>query len=397
MPNDKGNGLAMRAELFLRALTRRFAVQLLLVPISGGFLQGRPWPSVTDLCTDVLVMRPEDDPLFGFILTLRDSAQQLAALAEYPMPVFARFARRAVVETAHRALGDQRFAAVHIFRLYMAPFAEPLLGSVPAVLDLDDDERRTALSLAGLARHQGNLAEAAFQEAEAAKLARFEAEWATRFSTVCLAGPDDATRAASRLRDVEATCIPNAVTVPKAFPPPPATGPFTLLFVGSMGYSPNHDAAAFLAQEVLPRLRQRTSAAVRLVLAGSHPDASLQALASLPEVEVTGWVDDLVPLYAACHAVAAPLRAGGGTRIKILEAFAHGRPVVATPLGAEGIAARNGEHLLLAESADELAAAVCRLIEAPALGCALARRARGLVSRAYERQGVVRRIERLLP
>jgi glycosyltransferase involved in cell wall biosynthesis len=341
-------------------------------------------------------MRPEEDPLFRFIMTLSEPRLRLAALNDYALPVTFRFAGSKAVAAAHQALGDWPFDAVHVFRLYLAPFAAPLLGRVPTVLDLDDDEARTARSMATLERLRGNHAAASFQETEAEKLAALEQRWAPRFSTVCFAGPDDAGRAAARLLPAGTTCIANAVDLPAhAPPPPPIADSFTLLFVGSMGYLPNHDAAVFLAQEVLPRLRQRTGTPVRLRLAGSHPDAALQALARPPEIEVTGWVDDLAPLYAACHAVAAPLRAGGGTRIKILEAFAHGRPVVATPLGAEGIEVRHGEHLLLGESADELAACLCRLIDEPGLAAALARRARAFVASAHDRRRIARRIEHL--
>ena len=386
----------MRGALFLRALARRFDVHLLIVPVAGGLPDGGAWPAVTEACAEVVAMRPLQDPLFGFILTLRDPARRQAALLEYELPLLARFAGPAAVAGAHTALGVG-FAAVHVFRLYMAPFAEPLLGLVPALLDLDDDDSRTLFGMAQLARSQGRPEEALFHEAEAGKFERFTARWAGRFSTVCTAAPMDATRAAARLPGVEAVCIPNAVTLPARPPSAPATGAFTLLFVGSMGYAPNHDAALFLAGEVLPLVRRRSPRPVRLVLAGSHPNAALLALARPHEIEVTGWVDDLRPLYAACHAVAAPLRAGGGTRIKILEAFAHGRPVVATSLGAEGIEADDGEHLLIGDGAEALAAAILRLIEIPALGAALARRARALVGRAHDRERIADRIERLLP
>lgn len=397
LPDDRGNGLAMRAALFLHALARRFDVHLLLVPISGGLADRGPWPAVTDACVEIVVPSPVEDPLFRFILTLRDPRHRLAAIRDYPLPALARFATPAAVEAALGALGDRRFAAVHVFRLYMAPFAAPFLGTIPATLDLDDDEPRTVRSMAALAHAYGSPEEAALQEAEAGKLERFEADWAGRFSTICYAAPDDAARVSARLPNVAAACIPNAVVLPPPVPPPPASGPFTLLFVGSMGYPPNHDAALFLARDVLPRLRRRTTVPVRLVLAGSHPGPSLLALQSPPEIEVTGWVDDLGPLYAACHAVVAPLRAGGGTRIKILEAFAHGRPVVATKLAAEGIDAKDGRHLLIGETADDLALAINRLIESPDLAAALTAEARELVAHSYEREVVAGRIERLFP
>jgi glycosyltransferase involved in cell wall biosynthesis len=91
----------------------------------------------------------------------------------------------------------------------------------------------------------------------------------------------------------------------------------------------------------------------------------------------------LAPLYEAADVAVVPVRAGGGTRIKILEAFAHGVPVVTTPLGAEGIAAVDGEHLLLAEDALGFARACLGVKETPALGAALAARAAALLDRRY--------------
>jgi glycosyltransferase involved in cell wall biosynthesis len=397
VPDDRGNGLAMRGALFLHALTGLWNVHLLVVPVAGAMPTGDAWPAATRRCVELVALAPEEDRVFRFILSLRDPAYRLAALEGYRYPALARFALPPAVAAAAGALAGRRFEAVHVFRLYMAPFAEPFLAGARSSLDLDDDDARTARSLAALARWHGQPAQAALDTAEADKLAAFQARWAPRFDRVCLACPGDAERALARLPGLAAICVPNAVHLPS--PPAPSRsgdGPFTLLFVGSLGYLPNHDAAVLLASEVLPSLRRHTSRSLRLILAGRDPGAELRALARPPEIEVTGPVEDLAPLYAASDVVLAPLRAGGGTRIKILEAFAHRRPVIATPLGAEGIAACDGEHLLLAEGAGELVTACLRLMQDPAFGAGLAARAYALVSQEHRHEVVTARIGELL-
>jgi glycosyltransferase involved in cell wall biosynthesis len=286
------------------------------------------------------------------------------------------------------------FARVHVFRLYLAPLVAPLLGRVRASLDLDDDDARTAASLAPVLAASGSAGEARLQAAESAKWAALAAEWAPRFDVASLAAPADAERLAGTLPGARTVCIPNAVRLARPLPPAAPGPPFTLLFVGTMGYAPNLDAALWLAHEVLPVLRRRTRFPVRLVLAGGPPQA-LAGLARPGEVEVLGRVDDLRPLYAASHVVLAPLRAGGGTRIKVLEAMAHARPVVATKLGAEGLEAVDGVHLLLGEDAPALAEACYRLLADPALAARLAANGRALVTCRYARSVIIPRIEQL--
>ena len=110
----------------------------------------------------------------------------------------------------------------------------------------------------------------------------------------------------------------------------------TLMFVASFGYMPNVDAAVWFVRAVWPALRARLPRA-KLWLVGRDPPASIIALRHRPGVTVTGGVPDLAPLYARASLALVPLRAGGGTRIKLLEALGQGVPVVATRIGAAGI------------------------------------------------------------
>ena len=116
------------------------------------------------------------------------------------------------------------------------------------------------------------------------------------------------------------------------------------MFPAKLTYPPNIDGACFLVHEVLPELLQ-VQPDTRVILAGKAPD-SVRALAS-DHVEVTGYVEHIEDVLARADAVVVPLRAGGGTRIKILEAWAHRIPVVSTTIGAEGLDAENDVDLLL--------------------------------------------------
>jgi polysaccharide biosynthesis protein PslH len=135
----------------------------------------------------------------------------------------------------------------------------------------------------------------------------------------------------------------------------PATSP-RIVFVGAMDYFPNSDAAGFFANQIWPQVRSRLEATCQenaeLTIVGSNPGPAVLALGELPGVKVAGMVPDVRPYYRGALAAVVPLRTGGGTRLKILEAMAAGVPVVSTPLGAEGLEVVAGENLLLAESGD---------------------------------------------
>ena len=158
--------------------------------------------------------------------------------------------------------------------------------------------------------------------------------------------------------------------------------PAVVIFTGDFAYPPNEEAALDLL-ELMPRLRGG-GRAVRLVLCGRRPSPALQAAASRdPDVIVTGEVEDTAPWLASATVTAVPLRRGGGTRLKIQEAFAAGCPVVSTAKGAEGLYAVAERHLLIAELPDAFASAVLRCINEPELAAARADAARELVEQRY--------------
>ena len=125
-----------------------------------------------------------------------------------------------------------------------------------------------------------------------------------------------------------------------------------LVFVGSMDYHANIDAAKYFAKEIWPQLHARRPD-LRLVLVGSRPVPEIVALGNEPGIVVTGTVESIAPYYEAALAAIVPLRVGSGTRLKVLESMAAGVPVISTKLGAEGLDVESGKDLLLADTPDE--------------------------------------------
>ena len=157
-----------------------------------------------------------------------------------------------------------------------------------------------------------------------------------------------------------------------------------LLFVGSLSYFPNVDAAAMLCRDVRPRLQDRLARPVRVDLVGTRPTAPVFELQALEGVAIHADVADLAPFYRGAHAAVVPIRAGGGTRIKLLEAFAFGTPVVSTSIGANGLDVVAGRHLLIADEPAAIVDACARLVTDPSHGARLASAARQLVEERYE-------------
>jgi glycosyltransferase involved in cell wall biosynthesis len=156
-----------------------------------------------------------------------------------------------------------------------------------------------------------------------------------------------------------------------------------LLFVGIMDYHANIEAAVSFAAEVWPRIH-REQPGLRLTIVGANPVPEVKALGALPNVEVTGTVPDLRPYYREALAALVPLKTGGGTRLKILEALAAGVPVVSTAVGAEGLAVVDGEHILIAESPAQWSEALGRLAADPDFACSLVEAGRDLAVRQYD-------------
>ncbi|MCC6458458.1 MAG: glycosyltransferase [Caldilineaceae bacterium] len=175
-------------------------------------------------------------------------------------------------------------------------------------------------------------------------------------------------------------------------------GHFTLLFTGKMDYRPNIDAVLWFAERVLPQIVAALPE-VRFQIVGMNPHARLDPLRHHPNIEITGSVTDVTPYLHAADLYVIPMRVGGGTRFKALEAMAASKAIVSTSLGVEGIGVETEREMLLADSPADFAAAILRLVADQRAGAALSQRlgqaAHDFVAAHYTWEKIVPIFERL--
>jgi polysaccharide biosynthesis protein PslH len=169
-------------------------------------------------------------------------------------------------------------------------------------------------------------------------------------------------RARQRLPATTGTVVvcPNGIDPPEPLAPAPSP---TVAFVATMGWAPNTDAALWLGREIWPQVQQRVPEA-RLLLVGRDPTPAVRALASA-SIDVSGTVADVRPYLAQTRVAVAPLRSGGGTRLKLLEALGVGRPVVTTSIGVDGLEDLVGRGVVVADDGVGIADALVELLKDP--------------------------------
>jgi glycosyltransferase involved in cell wall biosynthesis len=157
-----------------------------------------------------------------------------------------------------------------------------------------------------------------------------------------------------------------------------------MVFVGGLGWFPNLDAMRYFCDSVFPLVLHECPEA-NLTVVGKNPDErAARSIAAHPGVRLTGMIDDIRDTVSAAAVYVVPLRMGGGTRLKILDALSMGKAIVTTALGCEGLEVIHGEHLLIADEPQTFAREVLRLLANPDLAVELGRRGRELVRKRYE-------------
>ena len=293
-----------------------------------------------------------------------------------PQPDMAlRLEDPAMHRTVRDLLAGGRYDILQIEGIELAQYACHAPPSTQVVFDDHNCEYllQQRAALADL-RTPGRWHAAAYSLVQWQKLRRYEAAACGSAAAVLAVSEPDRT-ALSRIAPQAALhVIPNAIDLldyAAARHAPDANAPFTLLFTGKMDYRPNIDAILWLGYEVLPHLLDHTPN-FRCQIVGLNPHPRLNDLRALPQIEITGGVPDVRPYLAAAHVYIIPMRVGGGTRFKALEAMACAKPIVSTPLGVEGIAVQPGQELLLGDTPQQFAEAVLRLMRDYAQGGALA-------------------------
>ncbi|MFN2531066.1 MAG: glycosyltransferase [Pyrinomonadaceae bacterium] len=199
------------------------------------------------------------------------------------------------------------------------------------------------------------------------KMRQFELDSCNRFDAVVSVSRDDKDRITNDYGVADVFDVPTGVDIDYFSPAAPSsTARNNLVFTGSMDWLPNSDAITFFVEDILPLIR-KVVPDVTLTVVGRNPSSSLQGLARQnTSITVTGRVEDVRPFIKAAAVYIVPIRIGGGTRLKIYEAMAMGRPVVSTFVGAEGLPLQANSEILLADDPDDFASAVIGLLQDPA-------------------------------
>jgi sugar transferase (PEP-CTERM/EpsH1 system associated) len=216
-------------------------------------------------------------------------------------------------------------------------------------------------------------------------LRKYEGEMCRRFDAVLAVTEEDrrALREAAGT-SIDISVIPIAVDTDALRPVDRLPDARTVLHIGTMYWPPNVEGVLWFAHEVWPQVKASVPDA-RFAIVGARPPRELQALAEAdPAIEVTGYVADPTEIFRRTAVSIVPVSAGSGMRVKILEAFARGLPLVSTSIGFEGIAAVDNQHLLAADPPREYAQAVIRLLRNPQEGYRLSANARRLVETQYD-------------
>ncbi|NET33465.1 MAG: glycosyltransferase family 4 protein [Cyanothece sp. SIO1E1] len=286
---------------------------------------------------------------------------------------------------------DQKPDAVFVHRL---PSMSPLLltrkALPPIFFDLDDIEH------IALTRHLNQQSKA--QAHPWSTYLQLPALWWGEYCAIRQAcktfvcSETDRHYLSKKLRLPGIVTIPNAVPMPEPQPVPPEP---TLLFIGSYTYPPNVDAAEFLIEQIWPQVHQALPSA-RLLIAGASPHNIRGYTTGLAGVEFTGFVDDLDALYRRARVVCCPVRSGGGTRIKLIEAAAYGKAIVSTRIGAEGLNLKECQDIVLQDHPQFFAQACLTLLQDAERCQHLGTAARQVAIQHYDRDNILQSIQQCL-
>ena len=332
----------------------------------------------------------------------RSSLKRLLTTLFSPLP---DMALRLPSAEFHRKLAArlerERFDVVQVESIEMAPYAMGDAGwdvnSRPLWV-FDDYNAEYVLQQRAFetdVRHPRRWIGALYSFIQWQKLRRYEAAVCQRVDQVIAVSEADKEILQKLGPGVEVTVIPNGVDT-RAYDPgrtyPLVLEPHSVVFTGKMDFRPNIDAILWFCHQVLPLIKAQVPD-VHFYIVGQRPPPRLRPLAEDPAVTLTGYVDDVKPYIAGAGVYAVPLRIGGGTRLKIMEAMALSKAIVSTSLGCEGYPVTSGQELIIADTPQDFARCVVELLGDARRREELGRAGRRFVEERYDWRAIVPRLE----
>ena len=377
-PYPMAGGGALRTASLLHYLATRYDVDLVVFRQPGA-----PEPAAAIPAGLIRNLSVIDLPANGRGTPAR-LLRNASRLARDVTPLMDRFA--GFENALASAIAEKRYALGIVEHFWCAPYLEQLSAVCEkTVLDLHNVEsvlhQRCAAADTGPAAFGHRLFQRVSRDLERA--------WLPRFSQVLTASTMDAELVRAIAPSARVAIYPNAIRTQSY---PSSGSEEAIVFSGNLEYHPNQVAVRYFRTDIWPRLRERWPSLIWKVV-GRNSEAVRKFTSGDSRISVSGAVDDAVRELARARVAIVPLLSGSGTRLKILEAWAAGLPVVSTTVGAEGLHARDGEHLLLADGAHPFAAAVTRLLESADLRAKLGNAGRLLLEKDFTWEAAWRKLD----
>ncbi len=383
VPYPPIGGIQLRVFHFIKALSRQHEITLLS-------LSEQPVPAEQMAGLQPYVRRLE-------IIELSKSRSYLNCLAglfsSKPLQVY-YYRSPALFERLQEIARHEKFDLIYVHLIRMAEYTKALNGE-PKILDLTDAMSLSYERICQIHRdHSLKLFHVA-QKVECGRLREYEAAAVRRFDRNLIISQTDK-KFLGQFADVSRMKIigPGVNLNYFSF----YDGDFDanrIVFLGTMSFLPNKDAIIYFYKKIWPNVKRRIPA-MKLSIVGANPAPEVVRLSRDADIEVTGYVPDVRPFLRRAAVSICPMRVGAGAKNKVLEAMSIGTPVVSTSLGAEGIEAQPGHHLLVADAPKLFANQVSRIAQRPELRSRLARQARHLIEEKYDWDLVTQPLERLI-
>jgi len=308
------------------------------------------------------------------------------AVGNTPLPVL-NYTSPVMKDALTRLLNDQEFDVIQVESVHLINYLPGIRATTKSALVVCDWHNLESELLRQYAEREQNPFRRAYARRTARLMSDVEHRALNEFDAHIVVSEQDARRLSSLNPKASVYIIGNGVDTAYYVRSGRVSGnqsPRTrILFVGSMDYHANIDGAINFARDIWPQVHARKAGLV-FTIVGKDPDPQVRELAAIDGVEVTGTVTDVRPFYREAVASIVPLRVGGGSRLKILEAMAAGVPVISTGLGAEGLEVQDAENILIVDNASEFTTAIATVTENASVRQRLISAGRALVAERYD-------------